>query len=156
MKMLREMIFEDSSSSEEEEDDDNFEIVVGIIYNDDIRRRRRGSQFGRIQLNRDRAEGHAKIMRDYFDPNPTYPNKYFCHRFRIHTSLFLTIAKAMEKYDDWFKLTRNACGKRSVSPLMKCIVAVRVLEYGCSSTLTTMSALEKIQSWRPFEGLEKQ
>ena len=72
-------------------------------------------------------------MRDYFDPKPTYLEKYFCRRFRMHTSLFLTIAKATERYDDWFKLRRNACGGISASPLMKCIAAVRVLAYGCSA-----------------------
>lgn len=72
-------------------------------------------------------------MRDYFDPNPTYPEKYFCRRFRMHTSLFLTIAKYVEKYDAWFKLRRNACGEISASPLMKFIGVVRVLAYGCSA-----------------------
>ena len=48
----------------EEEDDDDFDTVLGMIFNDDVRRSRRGSQFDRIHINRDRAEGHAKIMRD--------------------------------------------------------------------------------------------
>ena len=82
------MALEDSSLSEEEEDDDDFDTVLGMIFNDDVRHPRRGSQFGHIHINRDRAEGHAKIMRDYFDPNPTYPEKYFRRRFRMHTSLF--------------------------------------------------------------------
>ena len=105
------MALEDSTSSEEEEeDDDDFDTVLGMIFNDDVRRPRRGSQFGRIHINHDRAVGHAKFMRDYFDPKPTYPEKYFCRRFRMHTSLFLTIAKAVQRYDDWLKLRRNACG----------------------------------------------
>ena len=62
------MVFEDSSSSEEEEDDEDFKTLLGMIFNDDIRRPRRGSRFGRMHINRDRAEGHAKIMRDYFAP----------------------------------------------------------------------------------------
>ena len=82
------MALEDSSSSEEEENDDDFETVLGVIFNDDVWQPRRGSQFGRVHINRDRAEGHAKIMRDYFDPKPTFPEKYFSRRFRTHTSLF--------------------------------------------------------------------
>ncbi|KAM3405811.1 hypothetical protein ACQJBY_000061 [Aegilops geniculata] len=39
-----------------------------MIFNDDVRRLRRGSQFGHIHINRDIAEDHAKIMRDYFAP----------------------------------------------------------------------------------------
>ena len=69
-------------------------------------------------------------MRDNFAPNPTYPENYFW-RFQMDTSLFLTIAIAMEKHDDWFKLRRNACREMNVSPLMKCIVVVRLLAYGC-------------------------
>ena len=90
------MMFKDLSSPEEEEDED-FETILGLIFNYDIWRPRRGSQFGRIQLNCDRAKGHAKITRDYFDPNPTYPEKYFRRRFRMHTSLFLTIAKVVRE-----------------------------------------------------------
>ncbi|XP_073367789.1 uncharacterized protein [Aegilops tauschii subsp. strangulata] len=128
------MALEDSSSSEEEEeDDDDFDTVLGMIFNDDVRRPRRASQFGRKYINRDRAEDHAKIMRDYFGPNPTYPKKYFHRCFRMHTSLFLTIAKPVERYDDWFKLQRNASGEITTSPLMKCIADVRVLAYGCSA-----------------------
>ena len=51
----------------------------------------------------------------------------------MHTYLFLTIAKAVEKYNDWFKHRMNACGEISASPLMKCIAAVRLLAYGCSA-----------------------
>ena len=133
MKMLREMALEDSSSPKEEEEDDDFDIVLGMIFNDDVRRPRRGSKFGRIHINRDRAEGHAKIMRDYFAIKPTYPEKYFHQHFRMHTSLPLTIAKAVERYDDWFKLQRNAYGEISASPLIKCIAVVRDLAYGCSA-----------------------
>jgi hypothetical protein len=46
-------------------------------------------------------------MRDYFNPNATYLEKYFCRRFRMHKSFFLTIAKSMDKHDDWFKLRRS-------------------------------------------------
>uniref|UniRef100_M8BS77 KIB1-4 beta-propeller domain-containing protein n=1 Tax=Aegilops tauschii TaxID=37682 RepID=M8BS77_AEGTA len=70
------MALEDSlSSEEEEEDDDDFDTVLCMIFHDDVWRPRRGSQFGSIHINRDRAESHAKIMKDYFDPNPTYPEK---------------------------------------------------------------------------------
>ena len=69
MKRLMAMVFDDSLSSKEEEDAKDFETILGTIFNDDIWRPRRGSQFSRIHINRDRAEVHAKIMRDYFDPS---------------------------------------------------------------------------------------
>jgi hypothetical protein len=63
-----------------------------IILNEDFRRPGLGSQFSRMYINRDRAEGNAKIMRDYFNPNATYQGKYFQRQFRMDKSLFLTIA----------------------------------------------------------------
>uniref|UniRef100_A0A453ENX9 Uncharacterized protein n=1 Tax=Aegilops tauschii subsp. strangulata TaxID=200361 RepID=A0A453ENX9_AEGTS len=70
-------------------------------------------------------------MKDYFNPNATYPEKYFLPWFWMHRCLFLTIARAVEKHDEWFKLRRYASGEISASPLMKCVAAVRVLTYGC-------------------------
>ena len=42
---------------------------------------RLGLQFGRLYINRDRTEGHEKIMKDYFNPNATYAEKYFFNSF---------------------------------------------------------------------------
>jgi hypothetical protein len=41
--------------------------------------------------------------------------------------LFLTITRAMEDYDDWFKLRKSASREISASPVMKCVAAVRVV-----------------------------
>ena len=118
------MIFDDSSSEEEEEEDDDLEMALMMIMNEDFWRPRLGSQFGRGWINRERVEGHAKIMRDYFNPDATYPEKNFWRRFRMHKSLFLTIARAVEKQDPWFELRRSASGEMSASPLMKCVAVV--------------------------------
>jgi hypothetical protein len=64
MKRLTEYIMDDSSLSEVE-DDDNVEMAMDIILNDEVRQPRLGSHFHRAYINQDRAEGHAKIMRDY-------------------------------------------------------------------------------------------
>ena len=74
------------------------------------------------------------IMRDYFDPNPTYLEKYFHRRFWTHTSIFLTIGKVVDNHDDWFKI-RSASEEINASLLMKCIAVVRVLVYGCSANV---------------------
>jgi hypothetical protein len=98
------MIFDDSSSEEEEEDNADLEMALMMILNEDFWRPRRGSQFGRAWIKQNRAEGHARIMRDYFNPGATYQEKQFRWRFRMQKDLFLTISKAVEEYDDWFKL----------------------------------------------------
>lgn len=51
----------------------------------------------------------------------------------MHKDLFNTIAQAVEKHDPCFTLRRNAVGKISASPLMKCTAAVRVLAYGIAA-----------------------
>jgi hypothetical protein len=51
----------------------------------------------------------------------------------MHKSPILTVAKSMENHDDWFKLRRSASREISASPLMKCVVVVRVFFYGCST-----------------------
>jgi hypothetical protein len=58
-------------------------MAMIIILNEDFQRLRLGSQFGHAHTNQDRAEGHAKIMRGYFNPNVTYLEKYFRWRFQM-------------------------------------------------------------------------
>jgi hypothetical protein len=112
------MIFDDSSWSEEEEDED-LEMALMLILNDNFRRPRLGSQFGRVCINRNRADDYARTMRDFFSPDAIYTDKQFQRRFRMQKDLFRTIAKAAEDHYDWFKLRRNACGEMSASPIMK-------------------------------------
>jgi hypothetical protein len=67
MKMLMGMIFNVSMSEQEEEDDDNFKMAMVIILNEDFRWPEAGSQLSRLYINQNRAEGHAKITRHYFN-----------------------------------------------------------------------------------------
>ena len=50
-------------------------------------------------INRNRAEGHERIYRDYFANSPTYPSQLFRRRFRMHRSLFLRIQATIETHD---------------------------------------------------------
>jgi hypothetical protein len=47
--------------------------------------------------------------------------------------LFLTITRAVEEHDGWFKLYRSASGQISTSPVMNYTASMRVLAYGCSA-----------------------
>jgi hypothetical protein len=88
MNSLRVFIVKEFSSLEEEEDDGDFEQAVSVILNGEICCRRVGSQFSRLYINQDRAEGHTKVMKDYFNPDATYLEKYFCRCFWMHVSPF--------------------------------------------------------------------
>ena len=76
----------DSSSSEEEQQwlDDLDEMEEACYWfhatESSGNRRRRGSVPGHIVIERDHAAGHARIMADYFGPNPVYSDYQFRRR----------------------------------------------------------------------------
>jgi hypothetical protein len=71
-------------------------------------------------------------MRDYFNPSAIYTDKAIPVAVLVQKDLFLTITKAVEHHDYLFKLRRSASGEMSASPVIKCVVAMSVLAYGCS------------------------
>jgi hypothetical protein len=127
------MIFEDSSSEkEEEEDDKDLDMVLMPILHEDWWRPRQGWQFARVCINRNRAERHDRIMRDYFNPSAIYTDKAIPVAVLVQKDLFLAIIKAVEHHDYLFKLRRSASGEMSACLVIRCVVAVSVLAYGCS------------------------
>ncbi|XP_047978689.1 uncharacterized protein LOC125220573 [Salvia hispanica] len=93
-----------------------------------IRRRRR-------YIPRNHAGGHDRLFADYFAEEPRYPANVFRRRFRMRRSLFLPIVNALSARYPEFRLQRDATGKPGLSPLQKCIVAIRQLAYGGSADM---------------------
>jgi hypothetical protein len=90
-----------------------------------------GSRPGRApNVDRGIQQGHERIIRDYFAPEPVYGEKVFRRRFRMRRSLFLRIVEAVEAYDTYFQLKPNALGIFGLSPIQKCTAAIRQLAYG--------------------------
>jgi hypothetical protein len=58
-----------------------------------------GSVFGRQDLWREWIQGHNKLMRMYFNKNPTYSESNFLRCFRISINLFKNIAMEVIKFD---------------------------------------------------------
>lgn len=79
---------------------------------------------------REREQGEARLMNDYFVDNPTYDQDIFRRRFRMRKSLFLRIAAAVTANDIYFQQRRDATGRKGLSSLQKCTGAMRVLAYG--------------------------
>ena len=94
------------------------------------RKRHRGSVFGHKVYNRSRDEHGMKLYHDYFCENPTYPEKIFRRRFRMSSSLFKRIAKAVEQHDNYFVQKRNGAGLLGFSCVQKVTAAYRQLAYG--------------------------
>jgi hypothetical protein len=93
-------------------------------------KRHRGSVLGHKVYDRSREEGAIKLYRDYFDENPTYPEKVFRRRFRMSSRLLNRIAKAVEEHDQYFVQKLNAAGVCGFSCLQKVTAALRQLAYG--------------------------
>ena len=75
----------DSSSSDEEQQwlddlDKIEEVCIWVHVESSENRRHRGSIPGHKVLERDHTAGHARIMADYFVPNPVYTDYQFHRR----------------------------------------------------------------------------
>ncbi|XP_052189884.1 uncharacterized protein LOC127799701 [Diospyros lotus] len=89
-----------------------------------------GSVLNHRVINRNRAEGHERLYRDYFADSLTYPSQLFRRRFRMHRSLFLRIQAAIETHDQYFVQRFDVVGVPGLSSLQKMIAALRMLAYG--------------------------
>ena len=130
-------LMEDTSSSDDldldELLDDDIEQTVLILAAkelEDVKKKpRRGSTVGRLCIPRNRALGHALLMRDYFAEVPTYPAHLFRRRYRMRRSLFNKIVKTCESKTRYFKRKRNAAWLMGFSGHQKISAVMRVLAY---------------------------
>ncbi|ETV64690.1 hypothetical protein H257_18468 [Aphanomyces astaci] len=84
-------------------------------------------------LPRDSEAAHARIYRDYFGPNPIYGEAKFRRRFRMARPLFERIMDGVAMRDEYFLQRDDATGKHGLSPLQKCVAALRMLCYGLAA-----------------------
>ncbi|XP_042418742.1 zinc finger MYM-type protein 1-like [Zingiber officinale] len=84
----------------------------------------------RRYLNRDREVGDAHLFNDYFFDDLVYPDDIFRRRFLMQKELFLRIVDAVKNHSKYFQWKADATGKKGLSPLQKCTVAIRQLAYG--------------------------
>ncbi|MFS7913223.1 hypothetical protein Hanom_Chr02g00139301 [Helianthus anomalus] len=87
----------------------------------------------RRYCDREREQGDARLMEDYFVENPTYDQATFRRRFRMRRPLFLRIVAAVTTNDIYIQQRPDATGRQGLSPLQKCTGAMRVLAYGTSA-----------------------
>ena len=108
----------------------------------------RGSQPGRTRnIERGFADGHLRIMLDYFWPTtetrpdgsnmmgPVYTEEQFERRYRMPREMFNKILHATTADCAFLRagLQPNCTGKLGASPLQKVMAALRQLAYGCSA-----------------------
>ena len=90
----------------EEEDNDDLDVLYAATrrsegFSQGRIRRHRGSVPCHRMVNRDRAEGHERLYRDYF-ATPCVYESLFRRRFRMSRPLFLRILNGVEQYDPYF------------------------------------------------------
>ena len=88
--VLKQMLLAEDSSSEEDLFDDEVDLLpLTITALDAINiegsqgSQRRGSVIGHRVINRDHEGGHARIIADYFQPNPVYTEYQSRRRYAI-------------------------------------------------------------------------
>ncbi|XP_021985329.1 uncharacterized protein LOC110881351 [Helianthus annuus] len=85
----------------------------------------------RDYIDRDRHAANDRLMKDYFDEVPTFPNpEVFRRCFRMSKRLFLRIVDDLESNFDYFKQKADAKGTLGFTGIQKCTSALRVLAYG--------------------------
>lgn len=89
-----------------------------------------GSVYVREVIQRDRQEAHSRLMRLYFGLSPTYPERYFCHRFRTSSNLFHHIANCVKQHDRHFEQRRNCADNFGHSTIQKVRTTLRMMAYG--------------------------
>jgi len=100
------------------------------------RRQRRGwvgSKPGKApNFDRERVKFHYQLMKDYFDPNPTYNAHLFRRRFRMRRELFERIKEEMLRnhYDHFRTKVNPVDGLTGFTVEQKMTAALRVLAYG--------------------------
>ncbi|XP_057811827.1 uncharacterized protein LOC131026069 [Salvia miltiorrhiza] len=87
----------------------------------------------RSYVYRDREAAHLRLMQDYFNDNPMYGPTFFRRHFRMHKELFLCVVDAMQGEDGYFRMSHDAVGRDSLTPLQKCMVAIRQLATSVST-----------------------
>ncbi|KAF0743163.1 hypothetical protein AaE_008570 [Aphanomyces astaci] len=85
--------------------------------------------WSRAYVKRDYAAAHTRIYNDYFGVNPVYGSDKFRRRFRMARPLFERIMEGVSEQDSFICENIDATGQAGLSPLQKCVAAIRMLCY---------------------------
>ncbi|KAE9023630.1 hypothetical protein PR002_g11670 [Phytophthora rubi] len=129
---------------EELDDAESSEMLVlhalrgaeGVITHP-VKKQRGGSVPGRAaNVDRDREAGHARLIADYFAPNPVYNSRLFRRRFRMPPAMFDRVLEGVREADDYFVQKNDALGVPGLSPYQKVTAALGMCCYGVAADST--------------------
>lgn len=95
---------------------------------------RGGSRVGRRpNIDRNRQQGHERIMSDYFSDAPVYNDNIFRRRFRMQKSLFVRIMNDVTAFDTYFQQKPDALGVPGLSTIQNFTATSRLHCYGVAA-----------------------
>ena len=78
---------------------------------------------------RKREAAHARLWKEYFAENPTYPDSDFRRRFRMYRHIFYRILEVVCNYDNYFVQREDTTHRLGLSPHQKIIAALPYICY---------------------------
>jgi hypothetical protein len=128
----------DYTTSDEEfdmEEEEDIAMVLALHAHKNKHPKHGGPVIGWETVKRERADADCRLMHNYSDDPPIYPERYFRRRFRMGADLFKYIAKAVKLHDTFFEQRRNACGLLGHNTFQKVTAALRMMTYGIPADL---------------------
>ena len=133
--------------------DDADDAITNILLKNIKRKttpRTLGSRIGRSpNIDRNFAEGHSRIVKDYLSENPVYSESLFRRRFRMSSRLFRRLSSEIPHENIFFKQRRDASGKMGASCEQAYGVSADAAdEYARVSEATAMRSLKEFaKTW---------
>ena len=91
------------------------------------RKRSRSSRF-----KHERAE--RAIHEDYFAPTPVFNDRQFERIFRVSKSIVQELFDTCARSNPFFTIQRDVSGRFNIGPLVKVLMALKLVAYGCSAS----------------------
>ena len=89
------------------------------------RKRRRSSHFRH-------ARAEQAVHEDYFAPTPVFNDKQFERIFRVTKTIVQQAFDTCARTDPFFTVQSDVTGRYNIGPLVKVLMALKLVAYGCS------------------------
>ncbi|XP_047949322.1 uncharacterized protein LOC125195179 [Salvia hispanica] len=84
---------------------------------------------------REHVVAHQRLFADYFAEQPQWGLTVFHRHFRMRRDLFLRVVWTLEGRFDYFLYQIDGIGRPGLTPLQKCMVAIRQLAYDTTTDI---------------------
>lgn len=115
----------------------------------------RGSKTGKLpNILCNFEASYQQLHCHYFSDQPLYNESLLSHQLKICCSVFLKISDAVQQHNIYFLQKADVVGKLGMHPLLKIMVALRMLFYGAAGDFNNkylqISKTSSLKSTDPF------